>query len=288
MLRIDSAYLYEVGAALRQLVRLPNEDSKRIDIYFICLDAKDALRGLLYESIFGAGLRTSRVAAPSLLQDLNEIAPPFNPEVNWEEIVPLWRLNAVRDRFSKFEAVLTAELQGTAIYYASPKGGFETGALTEAGEVTFPPSLGQVVPEALADIRSATRCIAFDLPTAAAFHLHRANEAVLRAYFDAVVGAEKRPNSNNMGDLLNNLSNAKEGNQKVTSVLKAIKDLHRNPIMHPDQSLSSIDEALSLMSAVRAAIGYMLHDFPMTDAPVIAELPLNLEASEKPISSAAS
>lgn len=282
MLRIDGAYLYELGASLRQLARLGDKDAKRIEVYFTCLDAKEALKGVLYTSVFSASLRACQVAAQRLLQDLDTIAPPFGPDLNWDEVIPGWRLNSLKELFPKVEAVLTAELQGSAIYYASPKGGYDPIALTDAGEITFPPRLGELVPAAVADIRSATRCIAFDLPTAAAFHLHRANEAVVRAYFDHVAGSHHRPSSNNMGEYLNVLTSLKKGDQKVISVLKAIKDLHRNPIMHPDQSIGSIDEALSLLAAVRVAIGYMLHALPQGEAPVVAELPLEDDGTHQP------
>ncbi|CDO34012.1 hypothetical protein SPHV1_100046 [Novosphingobium sp. KN65.2] len=54
------------------------------------------------------------------------------------------------------------------------------------------------------------------------------------------------------------MADLKVGDPKVIEVLKGLKDLHRNPLMHPDDSIESEDEALSLYAAIRAAIGYML------------------------------
>jgi hypothetical protein len=65
-----------------------------------------------------------------------------------------------------------------------------------------------------------------------------------------------------MGDYLKKMESLGCGDAKVIDVLKSLKDLHRNPLMHPEDSLGSIDEALSLYAAVRAAIGYMLERMP--------------------------
>jgi hypothetical protein len=275
MLRIDGAYLYELGKTLQPLIRLEAKDGPRSDCYFQSLWAKDAVTNFLYASVFRESLRASSQAASKLLAELSFIAPDISQNVDFNETIPAWRISQAKLEFSKFEAVLVAELQNSAIYYASPKGGYDTQALTDAGEIIFPAEISDKVPDAVADLRASARCIAFDLPTAAAFHLHRANETVLRRYFDEVVGYEHRPASNNIGEYLNAMRKRDAGDRKVLSVLQSIKDLHRNPIMHPEQSIQTVEEAISLLSAVRASIGYMLDRIPQGDAPVIAPLPLD-------------
>jgi hypothetical protein len=274
MLRIDGAYIYNLVANLRPLSDLPEELCTRIDIYLPCVNAKKSLQEFLFSSVYRDGFRATAAAAPPLINMLEFFAPEVEESTNWDDKFAAWQVNRLKVSFSKFEAVLTADLQSSALFYVSSKGGYDTLYLTEQGHVLFPSSLNQKAPEALEDVRAATRCIAFELPTAAAFHLHRANEAVLRRYFDHFAGADKRPASGNMGDLLKYLVNQKLGDPRVTSTLQAIKDLHRNPIMHPDQIIESVEEAISLLAAVRSAIGYMLDRLPTEPE---ASLPLPFE-----------
>lgn len=276
MLRIDGAYLYELGGVLRGISDLPTEgERRRLDVYFPCWRAKEALQQLFFQSIFSGSLRSSYPAASKVLNELKAFAPDDLSGVDWDETVYPWQVGSLKAEFSKLEAILTAELQASALYFASAKGGFDTSCLTDQGESLFPQSLASKVPAALPDVRAGARCLAFELPTAAGFHFHRANEAVLRRYFDEVAGESNRPVTRNMGDYINKMKQMGVGDSKVLDVLKSLKDLHRNPLMHPDQSIETIEEAISLQSAIRAAVGYMLDR--ITDGsvpPVIAQLPL--------------
>ena len=48
----------------------------------------------------------------------------------------------------------------------------------------------------------------------------------------------------------------------MISALRDIKDLHRNPTIHADQTLESVEDAINLQGAIRAAIGFMLGGIP--------------------------
>jgi hypothetical protein len=167
----------------------------------------------------------------------------------------------------------------------SPKGGFETSALVEAGLLLFSSPLAAKVPDAVGDIMAATRCIAFELPTAAGFHLHRAHEAVLRVYWDNVTGGKPRPRQQNMGVYLNQLEKLGKGKKAVRSHLQSIKDFHRNPLMHPEQSLD-IEQALDLLAAIRSSIGYMLQAIPGEATPLLDEIDQALLAANEAIEAA--
>lgn len=275
MLRIDGAYLYEVGASLKPINNIQEQDTRRIDVYLPFLAAKNTLSELLFNSIFSQSLRNTLHACSPLFEDLRFIAPEPGVSVTWDEVIPAWRISSIKGKFSKLEAVLTAELQTSMLYLASQKAAFDTACLTDEGERLFPPDLSTKVPQAISDVRAGARCIAFELPTAAGFHFHRANESVLRRYFDETVGESKRPKTRNMGDYITILD--KENTDKrIIGALKSLKDLHRNPLMHPDESIDSIEEAISLQAAIRSAIGYMLERIGEgPHPPVIDELPLS-------------
>ncbi len=281
MLRVDGAYLYKLSVSLRVINDLPKVDTPRIDVLFNLIQVKSALNEFVNQSLFKPGLRVLAQPARELYAAIDSIAPDLGPDVDYAEIIRGWRLAGLVTKFANLENILIATLQTLDLYYVSQKGGFDTSVLTDAGENLFPGSLLVKVPEAAVDVAAATRCLAFELPTAAAFHLHRANEAVLRKYFDHLAGASSRPTSGNMGDFINVLKTKKLGDSKVLDVLKSIKDLHRNPLMHPDDSIKSVDEAISLYAAIRAAIGYMLDRIDDDEAPVIKPLPLEMPEQTK-------
>ena len=169
---------------------------------------------------------------------------------------------AIRKGLDNFEAVLRAELSLLPMYLATPKAGYIVPTLIENGDECFPMETAIKVPEAVPDLKHGARCIAFELPTAAAFHLHRACESVLLRYWDAVSGGARRPRNRNMGSVLGHLEKNGWGDGKVLASLKNLKDFHRNPIIHPDQTIETVDEAIALMNSIHTAVVQMLKQIP--------------------------
>jgi hypothetical protein len=60
-----------------------------------------------------------------------------------------------------------------------------------------------------------------------------------------------------MGNYIDALENVPNIDDKVLSVLRQIKNLHRNPIMHPEAVLD-MEEALTLLGIVQSAITTMI------------------------------
>jgi hypothetical protein len=146
-------------------------------------------------------------------------------------------------------------------------------ALIDFAEIIFPLDLAIKVPEAIHDIKQAGKCIAFELPTAAGFHLHRANEAILRRYYDQVAEGKPRPKNRNIGGYLAAMTQHGLGDPRLLAALRDLNELHRNPLIHPEQSLDSIDDAIALMNAVHNAAVFMLKAIPVLKAIPAAELP---------------
>jgi hypothetical protein len=155
-----------------------------------------------------------------------------------------------------------AELETLNAHFVTQKRGYDSMALIGYAEVIFPADLPSKVPDAVPDIREAGKCIAFELPTAAGFHLHRANEAIMHRYYDVVSGDKPRPKNRNIGGYLAAMTEGKFGDQRLLTALKDLNDLHRNPLIHPDQSLESIDDAIALMNAIHTAAVFMLKSIP--------------------------
>jgi hypothetical protein len=253
MLPVDGGFIYQLGYQIHPLEEI-REGDKFLDWYFPILTAWGAVDSLMTKSIFP--IRTTKPAASDLSQILDRIARE-TPE---PETITATHVHLIKTALSTFEHVLAAELGQIDLYLVRQKGGYETRSLIYHGELLFDPSLGRKVPEAIPDIREGARCLAFILPTAAAFHFHRANELVLHKYYDKVTNNKARPKNGSMGKYLEKLQ--KVGDPKVISALKDLKDLHRNPVIHPEQTLESNTEAIALVGLIQASVTYMLAAIP--------------------------
>lgn len=270
MERVDGYYLYEMGTKIHPLNDLraasPNiPGTSYFEAFFKLMIAEGALEPLITRSIFR--LRTSVIDGQNLLGAIRALKQKVEAETQEPKTLEHNDIYWIQQYLSKFETVIAAELRLMPLYVATQKGGYDMPALIENGRVCFPIDLSSKAPEAIIDIEQATRCIAFELPTAAGFHLHRANESVLHRYWDAVTGGAPRPTNRNMGDYLKGLNDSNKGDIRVRSALKDLKDLHRNPLIHPEHSIDTTDQAIALMNSIHTVIVYMLKEIPVVAPP---------------------
>lgn len=277
---VDPAFLFETGDAARSLTRL-SEGMERIDAWIILNATRGAIYSCVYQSVYSEHFRHPLISsAHSIISKLDNLMAILFPSEGLGRDLAQWEIAPLQNDYAKFETILLSELQSISSYIVTRKGGFDIATMVNAGRVFFSKELIAKVPDALSDLDQAMRCIAFEVPTAAGFHLHRANESVLRVYWDHVTGGNERPKEGNMGVYLTQLNALNKGKKSVREHLKSIKDFHRNPLMHPEQSLDSIDEAIDLMAAIRCSIGYMLKEIPMPPPPQTAsDILLNGPAS---------
>lgn len=271
MQRVDGYYLYNVGSYIHPLSGLKGkatwENSSEsvpattyAEAYLVLVVAEGALEPLLTRSIFR--LRTSQQAGQKLLAELRNIKSKATVSENHSDLLDWFDVYNLQEALKAFESILQAELALLPLYVVMPKAGYDTTTLIENGAACFPLDIEVKVPEAVGDLREGTRCIAYELNTAAGFHLHRANEAVLRCYWDAVSKGKNRPPRGNMGDYLNEMKQGNLGDENVRAALDHLVKLHRNPLIHPEQNLDSSDDAIGLMNHIHTAIVQMLKVIP--------------------------
>jgi hypothetical protein len=80
---------------------------------------------------------------------------------------------------------------------------------------------------------------------------------VLRKYHANVTGGMSPPKVRNMGVYIKSLEKLGRGDPKVIAALTQMKDLHRNPVSHPEAVLTE-EEALGIFGIARSAMGPML------------------------------
>jgi hypothetical protein len=102
-------------------------------------------------------------------------------------------------------------------------------------------------------LNQAGRCLAFGISTASGYHALRAVEKVLREYYESLV--KKPADDIRMKQAIDELTKAGP-DRKTMAALDQLRDLHRNPIDHPEEFLESA-EALELFNAATVAISKM-------------------------------
>lgn len=129
---------------------------------------------------------------------------------------------------------LEAELQGFEAFIVSPKR-INVDRLLEDVESLFSPGVFESLPHiAQYDLREAGKCIAFERATAAAFHLMRAMEGVLRIFYDQLMEGEG--DSRMWGPIIADLQDG-PGAQEYDVLLDHLDNIRRsfrNPTQHPD------------------------------------------------------
>ena len=78
-----------------------------------------------------------------------------------------------------------------------------------------------------------------------------------------------RPQTRNIGDYLKELDKLNKGDARIKAALRDIKDLHRNPLIHPEHNLTN-DQALALLGSVQGAIISMLDEIKAAKLSAIA------------------
>ena len=259
MLRVDGSYLIDLGTKLGPLERITYSGAVKTDVLYNLIEATTSLRSLLMGSIFN--LRTAYLPGNTCIERLDSIIDELINDPDKDELIEDRHVHIILQEIRDFKSVLRAEFQTYPLYLATPKRGYDIGILTEAGNICFPEDLKNKVPEAVEDITQGTRCIAFELFTASGFHLHRANETVLRKYWNSVK-PDKPINLKNrtIGGYLKAMEDNNLQNEKLISSLRDLKDLHRNPLIHPNESIENLDDAISLMNTIQSVMTLMLKD----------------------------
>ncbi|PYI93955.1 MAG: hypothetical protein DME97_03530 [Verrucomicrobia bacterium] len=120
------------------------------------------------------------------------------------------------------------------------------------------------------DVASAFQCLAFDQPTASAFHILRACEAVLKAYYFTAV-KRVRLETPMWGNMLEALRKKRKPDDKLLERLKYVKDSFRNPTSHPE-SVYTLTETQDLIGICIDVINRMAVGLP--DAPEADDIDL--------------
>jgi len=257
MQRVSEFVFYELAIKVHKLTEVVNQ-VKYSQVWAEWADARDALDEIYRQR----PLNFTGPAAYKLYQLINGVVPqdfnamiakvpdPSSPEEAAEPNLPWSTVTQIREAAKEFETVLRNECNLMDTYFVSKKGTYSTVDLVEHAHHHVPEPTRSKLPQLTRqDFDQAGKCIAFDVPTAAAFHLLRGTEAVVREYYELLVPGAKKASSKmrNWGAYIRLLTNH-GAPATVTSLLAHLKDVYRNPVFHPEESYS--DERVQVLFGV--------------------------------------
>jgi len=166
-------------------------------------------------------------------------AKPANEPLVTSDVDELKRL------MGELNATLSAEAKGNPLYLVTDKRLDTVKLLTNVSALMRPGVFTDLPEVARCDLEEAGKCIAFERPTAAAFHLLRGTEAVLRSYYSRVV-KRNRVDPLLWGPMIESLRKRKRAPAaELLDNLNNIRRSFRNPTLHPEKRYD-IDEAQDL------------------------------------------
>ena len=178
---------------------------------------------------------------------------------NPEGTVSHMDLRLLSEKIHDLKTVLNYHVPTLPIFLASSKGLFHPEDLNDRAHHHLPEKVrNQLSEQCLLDIKDSGRCLAFDLGTASVFHMMRAIEDVIKAYYKHLTGKTFQddkvfPTWKSYIDALKKAN----ADQFIVAQLYEIKNACRNPVSHPEVNMT-IEEALRLFGMGIFIIGEMV------------------------------
>lgn len=194
------------------------------------------------------------------LWNLKRTIEKLDKETDKNRLVTDMESSEIQGIMKNLENLVFSEAQTKRVYILS-ESRFNLESLLSAPAKMFEDGTFVRLPAiAQMDIQSAFRCVAFDQPTASAFHILRATEAILREYYIHKVkrNREKIPM---WGNMLDGLNKQKKRDEKLLNRLKHIKDAVRNPTAHPEM-VFTLNECQDLIGICIDVINLMSKGLP--------------------------
>jgi hypothetical protein len=193
----------------------------------------------------GMNIPESRQAARNLLSALAAVVEPaqFNQGVvDVSRIISNQEVSEIWHCVGEFTSSFDREYRYLDVFTVTQKGVYDTRSLINHPEAKFPEKLRVVLPaQFVEDLKQAARCLAFDIPTASAFHICRATESLIIKYHEVLSGASWPFKKRDWKIYIEQL--VKRGAPRgITDRLDEIREFDRNSYTHPETNVT-VDEA---------------------------------------------
>lgn len=261
MQKVDLLYYFELAQNLARAQRiLSSEKISAATIYFAVSGMEKALENFSAKAIgFTTAKHTARSLATAIVNfrriyidnDAGEYDfAKFNTELT------SWQWSSLAAEIDKFQVVFMAECNDLEIYSVGQLSIYNISALVSQASERFPLEYRDMIPsEALLEFDNAGKCLAFNLPTASGFHSLRGVELCILAYLrKRLPKVEKLKSWHQYFVAIEKLEKESkpphQPSPKVAAMIQRMKDLDRNPLMHPHDTLdiAGADQLFNLAS----------------------------------------
>lgn len=269
MQHLNPYRFYELASKLHGLF-LNTTQNRVTEMFTPLTEAQNVLDGWIKGDSFA--LETSRSDAVRLLGKISGLFSKYYIDASSKQLktpsgedrVDAHEMAILYSLVEKFEHALAAELSHAPTYMASKRGIYSTYDLIENAYQCFSPTMSAALPEAsLTEFNLAGRALAFGLGTAAAVHLLRAIELVLKRYYEMFSGTSVAKTERSYSIYLKKLAmlsddenNERRPDKRLLQMLAQIKEHYRTPLINPD-SVITVEQATSLFALATAAITLM-------------------------------
>ena len=153
--------------------------------------------------------------------------------------------------------VIDAELQGKIVFVITEKRMKVTKLLDDIKKLFATDVFINLPDLPRFDFKEGGKCIAFERPTAGAFHILRGMEGILRWLHDKLTNSSGY--SNNWGQVIQDLKNlSNPPTREILDQSDAIRRNYRNPTAHPELTYT-IDDTQDLLSECIAVVNRIVH-----------------------------
>jgi hypothetical protein len=253
MVELNPAWIFWIASALRELTKLNAKDRLSAHVETL-VEVKTAVTVFInypQYSLFPETRNKLKDLAAFVEVMLPSDRPFLDRVLQYNEIMDvLEALRSVRETFD-------AECGRNYVVGLERQRALDTKTLIESIEVAFAPKCWQrLSPKTKREIEESGKCLIFERYTGAGFHMMRAVESEIRDYIFLLL--RQHSAKRDWGYYLETLKN-NGADQKLTSTLDNMRNLDRNPIMHPDDFLD-IDDAVGIFNLGQTAVDRLIAD----------------------------
>lgn len=256
MKRLEVLDLFELAETITNArPKLTADKGKFFDVYMALINLETSLKKfseeqtafpLTRDSALGALRQINTILVTYFFQDGSR--ETFKEGTDLGGDFEMWSLYQVKASLDEFRHVLAVECRKSETYFIERVVGFDLPTLLHSADENVHHAIRSSIPKAaLNEIREAGRCLALENYTASGFHTLRGLEVVIGAYYRAVSGKEREFRSwHDYVAALEELAAEKEGKRpkypssKAAAMIDRMRELDRNPLMHPSDSLDEM------------------------------------------------
>jgi hypothetical protein len=236
MQRINLFAFYQLGKVLRNVKDVFHDERLNVGEKMRCVNQTQDWVLSFLEKTRRVNAEKSITIAQKLLEALNKYYLTLfdgSGEFLKDELAPKMIINHL---IEEFEESFDEESKHLGSFLVTQKGIYDTEKLISDASKRFEPEVLKHLPDiAIDDFKEAGKCLAFECPTAMAYHILRAIEAVILKYYEAITGHAWKRKQKGWWLYIEELKGlpSKPVPTSITQRLNEIRKYERNPIAHP-------------------------------------------------------